>query len=101
MIRVTNTLFFDKSALESDRRFSEKLGPGLLVTLDGENRLDADGKPILLVKPGSTVRIHRPDGSVIDRVVNGVEIWGHHAGFFFSKTEPQEIPISSQIELPA
>ncbi len=99
MIRVIETVFFDKGALQSDPEFSEKLGPGLLVATDAQQRLDAEQKPVLLVEPGSTVRIHRPDGSVIDRTVTAVEIWRRNVGLFFSKTEQHEIPVSSEIEL--
>ena len=101
MIRVINTVFFDKQALQSDRGFSEKVGPGLLVTIDVKQRLDAEGKPSLLVEPGTTVRVRRPDGSVIDRIVAGVEIWREQVGLFFPAVEQHEIPISSEIELPA
>ena len=91
----------DKEALQSDPEFSEKVGPGLLVTIDAEQRLDAEGKPSFLVEPGSTVTVHRPDGSSFDRVVSGVEIWGKRVGLFFANTAEHEIPISSEIELPA
>jgi hypothetical protein len=95
MIRVINSLLLDKQALQNVPEFLEKLGPGLLVTVESEQR------PSLLVEPGSTVRVRRPDGSVIDRIVSGVEVWGQHVGLFFQKTEQHEIPISSEIELPA
>ncbi len=102
MIRVISSVVFDKGALQSgDREFSEKVGPGLLVTVDAKQRVDAEGKPLFLVEPGSTVRIHRPDGSAADRTVAGVEIWGQHVGLYFPKTQQHEIPISSEIELPA
>jgi hypothetical protein len=94
MIRVIESIRFDEEALRSDPEFLEKLGPGLLVTIDVEQR------PSFLVKPGSTVRVYRPDGTVIDRVVAGVEIWRPNVGLFFPNTEPDEIPISSKIELP-
>ena len=100
MIRVINSVQFDEQALRSDPEFLKKVGPGLLVTVDAEQKVDAEHRPSLLVELGSTVRIHRPDGSVIDRVVTAVEVWGQHAGLFFSNTEQHEIPISSEIELP-
>ena len=101
MFRVINNLLLNKQALQNVPEFSEKLGPGVLVTIDVKQRLDPEGKPAFLVEPGSTVRIRRPDGSVIDRRVTGVEIWGQNVGLFFSKTEQHEIPISSEIELSA
>jgi hypothetical protein len=101
MIRVTNSVLFDKHALESDQAFTEQVGPGLLVITDVKQRRDAEEKPLLLVELGSTVRIHRPDGSIIDRTVAAVEVWGQHVGLFFSHTEQHDIPISSEIELPA
>ena len=83
MIRVINSVFFDKQALASDRAFSEQVGPGLLVITDVKQRLDAEQKPLLPVELGSTVRIHRPDGSIIDRRVAAVEIWGWHVQIIF------------------
>ena len=95
MIRVLNSIRFDKRALQSDPEFMEKVGPGLLVILDLEQR------PSFLVKPGSTVRVRRPDGTSCDRTVAGIEIWGPKVGLFFANTEQHEIPILSEIELPA
>jgi hypothetical protein len=95
MIRVIDSIRWDEQALRSDPKFLEKVGPGLLVTIDVEQR------PSFLVKPGSTVRVYRPDGTVIDRVVGGVEVWGPKVGLFFPNTEPHEIPKLSEIELPA
>lgn len=71
------------------------------MTIDAEQKLDAEGKPVFFVEPGTTVKIRRPDGSVIDRVVAAVEIWGQHVGLFFPKTEHHDVPISSEIELSA
>jgi len=95
MIRVINSLLLDEQALQNVPEFLESLGPGLLVTVDAEQRSS------FLVEPGSTVRVHRPDGTFVDRIVTGVEVWGQHVGLFFSKTAPHEIPISSELELPA
>jgi len=95
MIRVIDNIRWDEQALRSDPKFLEKVGPGLLVTVEVEQR------PSFLLEPGSTVKIHRPDGTVIDRVVGAVEIWRAKVGLYFPNTEPHEIPISSQIELPA
>jgi hypothetical protein len=94
MIRVIDSIRFDEQALRSDPEFLEKIGPGLLVTIDIEQR------PSFLVEPGSTVRVYRPDGTVIDRVVGGVEVWGPKVGLFFPNTEQHEIPRLSEIELP-
>ena len=101
MIRVIDSIKFDKQALQSDPAFSENVGPGLLVTIDVKQSLDPEGKPALLVEPGSTVRIRRPDGSVIERTVAGVEIWREQVGLFLPSVEQHEIPISSEIELSA
>ncbi len=93
MIRVINIVQFDGWALRSDPGFLGNVGPGLLVTIDAEQRRS------FLVEPGSTVRVHRPDGTCIDRVVSGIEMWGAHVGLFFPKTDQHDIPISSEIEL--
>ena len=90
-----DTIVFDEQALHSDRKFLQNVGPGLLVTIDAEQR------QTLLIEPGTTVRVHRPDGTFIDRIVAGIEVWRSQVGFFFPKTERHEIPISSEIELPA
>ena len=95
MVRVIDTIRFDEQALRSDPKFLAKVGRGLLVTVDVEHR------PSFLVEPGSTVRVYRPDGTIIDRVVGGVEIWRQKVGLFFPNTEPHEIPRLSEIELPA
>jgi hypothetical protein len=94
-LRVIESIRFDEQALRSDPKFLEKVGPGLLVTIDVEQT------PSWLVEPGTTVKVHRPDGTVIDRVVAGVEIWGVNVGLYFPNTEMHEIPRQSQIELPA
>jgi hypothetical protein len=95
MIQVIETIRLDEEALRSDPKFLERVGPGLLVRVDMEQR------PSFLVEPGSTARVHRPDGTTIDRVVGGIEIWGPKVGLFFPNTEPHEIPRLSEIELPA
>jgi hypothetical protein len=95
MFRVIDSLLFNQRALQNVPDFLEKLGPGLLVTINAEQ------KPSFLIEPGSTVRVHRPNGTVIDQIVTGIEIWGPHVGLFFSKGEQHEIPTSSEIELPA
>jgi hypothetical protein len=94
MVRVIDRIQFDEEALRSDPKFLENVGAGLLVTIDVEQRSS------FLVKPGSTVKVHRPDGTVINRVVGAVEIWRSKVGLFFPNTEPHDIPISSEIELP-
>ena len=93
MIRVIDTIRFDERALQNDPEFMENVGPGLLVILDLEQR------PSFLVELGSTVRVHRPDGTSFDRTVTAIEVFGLHVGLFFSKTEQHEIPNSSEIEL--
>jgi hypothetical protein len=93
MIRVIRTIRFDDEALRSDPNFLDQVGPGILVTFDIEQT------PSFLVQPGSSLRIHRPDGTCIDRVVSGIEVFGPTVGLFFSNTEEHEIPISSQAEL--
>ena len=94
-LRVIDSLLFDEQALQNLPELLEKLGPGLLVTIDIEQR------PSFLVEPGSTVRVYRPDGTVIDRIVGGVEVWGPNVGLFFPNTEQHEIPRLSEIALPA
>jgi hypothetical protein len=101
MIRVIDSIFLDEQALQCVPEFLEKLGPGLLVTVDAKQRLDTEQRPSFLVEPGSTVRVHRPDGTVIDRVVNGVDVCSPKVGLFFSHTQRDEIPRLSEIELPA
>jgi hypothetical protein len=99
MFRVIYSLSIDERVLQHIR--DEKPPPGLLVTIDAEQPpKDAQGTPKTFVAPGSTVRVHRPDGTSLDRLVTGVEIWGQHVGLFFANTAEHEIPISSEIELP-
>jgi len=100
MIRVINSIRFDEQALQSDPNFLEKIGPGLLVILDLEQKpLGPEQKPSFLVEPGSTVRVHRPDGTSFDRTVGGIEIWEAHVGLYFPNTEQDKIPRLSEIEL--
>jgi hypothetical protein len=99
-VRVIRSIQFDEQALRSGPAFLENVGPGLLVTLDAEQRLDAEGKPSLPVELGSMVRVRRPDGTLTACVVAAVEVWGPHVGLYFPRTEQHEIPISSEIELP-
>ena len=94
-MRVIDSIRCDEQALRSDPKFSEQVGPGLLVTVDVEQR------PSFLIEPGRTVRIQRPDGTIIDRVVGAVEIWRPKVGLYFPNTEPHEIPMASEIKLPA
>jgi hypothetical protein len=91
-VRVIETIQFDEQLLENCP-WLEHLGPGLIVTLDIKPQ-----QPLsFLVEPGATVRVHRPDGTFIDRVVKGAEPEGPN--LFFPNTEAHEIPISSEIEL--
>ena len=93
MFRVIKSFLYDERMLQNVPEFMEKPGPGLLVTLD------ADQSPSFVISSGSMVRVHRPDGTVIDRVVSAHEVFGPKVGLFFQKMEPHEIPISSEIEL--
>ena len=100
-VRVIRSIQFDEQALRSGPAFLENVGRGLLVTLDAEQRLDAEGKPSLPVQLGSIVRVRRPDGTLTACVVAPVEVWGPHVGLYFPRTQQHEIPISSEIELPS
>lgn len=91
---------FDEQALRSGPAFSENVGPGLLVTVDAEQRVHAKGRPSMPVELGSMVRVRRPDGTLTACIVAGVEVWGRQIGLYFPRTEAHEIPISSEIELP-
>ncbi len=98
MFRVIESMLLDEQVLRHIR--GEKPPPGLMVTLDAQHGpKDADGTPKLLVTPGSTVRVHRPDGTVIDRIVIGVEIWRERVGLLFANTTQYDIPLSSEVEL--
>jgi len=100
MFRVIDSYLLDEEVLQHIR--GEKPPPGLMVTIDAQQPLlESQERPTFLVEPGSTVRVHRPDGTSVDRVVIGVEIWGKRVGLFFANTAQHEIPISSHIELPA
>ena len=101
MIRVIDSLFLSEQALQYNPDFLENLGAGLLVTVDATHWFDAEQRTSLLVEPGSTVKVHRPDGSVIERIVSGVEPPGPKVGLFFPNTQRDEIPRLSEIELPA
>jgi hypothetical protein len=57
MIRVIETIVFDKQALQSEQEFSEKVGPGIIVTTDAVQRSS------FLIAPGRSVTIRRPDGT--------------------------------------
>jgi len=41
--RVIRTMQFDEQEIHDDVAFLKNVGPGLLVTLDAEQRLDAEG----------------------------------------------------------
>jgi len=98
--RVIRTTQFEEQGIHDDVAFLKNVGPGLLVTLDAEQRLDAEGKPSFPVALGSMVRVRRPDGTLTACNVAAVEIWGPQIGLYFPQTEEHEIPISSEIELP-
>jgi hypothetical protein len=94
MIRVIKTRLYDAQLLRDYPEFLGNHGPGLLVTLGVAQ------SPSVLIKPGTPVRVHRPDGSAIDRIVGGIEVMGKNVGLFFPNTGQHEIPVSSGIELP-
>ena len=98
MFRALDSLLIDEQVLRNVR--GEKPPPGVLVTIDAQQRPeDAQQRPTFVAEPGSTVRVHRPDGTSVDCIVTGVEIWGKRVGLFFANTAQHEIPISSEIEL--
>jgi len=100
MFRVVDSLLLDEQVLRNVR--GERPPPGLLVTIDAQQRPeDAQQRPTFVVEPGSTVRVHRPDGTSVDCIVTGVEIWGKRVGLFLANMAQHEIPISSEIELSA
>ena len=100
MFRAVDSLLLDEKVLRYVR--GEKPPCGLLVTIDAQQRPeDRQQRPTFLVEPGSTVRVHRPDGTSIDCIVSGVEIWGKRVGLFFANTAQHEIPILSEVELSA
>jgi hypothetical protein len=86
MIRVTQAF-----QVSEETGFNE---PGLLIFLDLKQK---EGE--FFIEPSSTVRIHRPDGTFIDRIVKGVSISGDDVAFFFPNMERHEIPKSSEIEI--
>jgi hypothetical protein len=100
MVRVITSILLDKQALQNVPEFLEKLGPGLLVTVDATQWFDAEHRTSFLIEPGSTVRVHRPDGSVIERIVTAVAPPSPKVALFFPNTEKHEIPRLSEIELP-
>jgi hypothetical protein len=92
MIRVVRIFEIDEQWIKNgiENGGSWELGPGLLIWLDAEDA----------VEPGSTIRVHRPDGTSIDRVVKGASPGGEPVAPFLSKTRQHEIPDGSEIELP-
>ena len=99
MIRIACTFEIDEKWIE-EGHWKGNPGelPGLGIILDAEETRS------FLVEPGSTVRIHRPDGTFIDRIANGVSPPGMGSGWafglFLSNTEQHEVPAESQVELP-
>src|SRR5215469_10303923 len=97
MIRVVYTNEIDEQWIENASTW--EAGPGLLVSLDAE-----EAKSRFLVEPGSTIRVHRPDGTHIDRIAKGVSPPGMGDGWavalFLPNTKKHEIPAGSEIELP-
>jgi hypothetical protein len=76
---------------------------GLLVFLDAKD-IDAKEYESFVDNQDYTVRIHRPDGTFIDRIVKGFSPPGLPnswlPGFFFEEMKKHEIPSGSKIELP-
>jgi len=91
--RVINSILLEGLALGNVPEYLGNVGPGLLLITDQKQK----SKP--LVEPGSTVRVHRPDGTFTDRIAAAIEVWGPHLGLFFPETAQHEIPVSSEIEL--
>ena len=91
MFRVIGTILFDQKVIGED----SGLGWGLYMILD----LAQGTSPAL--DCGARVRIHRPDGSSFEAVVDGVEVWGPNVGLFFRGKEKHDIPVLSEIELVA
>ncbi|HEY1790661.1 MAG TPA: hypothetical protein VGJ73_21105 [Verrucomicrobiae bacterium] len=96
MIRIATTAEIDEKVIEDLPDWT--IGTGLLVCLD----IKDDGS--LLVEPGNMVRVHRPDGTFIDRIAKGVSPPGLGDGWavslFLPHTKQHEIPTGSEIELP-
>jgi hypothetical protein len=88
MFRVIDTILFDEKVVKEGG-----LGWGLLVILD----LAQGTSPPIEV--GITIRVHRPDGSSLDKVVEAIEVWRPNVGLFLRGTEKHEIPVLSEIEL--
>jgi hypothetical protein len=93
MFRVIDTIRLDEQTLQSQPEIMARLGRGLLVILDPAQVTSAP------VQPGTTVRVHRPDGGSFDRVVSGVDVPHSVVGLFFRDTAQHEIPRLSEIEL--
>jgi hypothetical protein len=70
-----------------------QLGNGVLAILDF---VKIEAPPI---SAGVSVRIHRPDGTVIERRVDAVEIRHSSVGLFFAGLPDHEAPRLSRVEL--
>jgi len=90
MFRVIDTILLDQKVVGEGG-----LGWGLYVILD----LARGTSPAIECDAG--VRVHRPDGSSFEAVVNGVEVWGPNVGLFFRGKETHDIPVLSEIEFVA
>ena len=101
MIRVARTIEFDQNAIQDLGHWT--LGTGLLVFLNAKD-IDAKEYESFVDDQDSTVRIHRPDGTFIDRIVKGFSPPGlpdaSMPGFFFAEMKKSEVPSESKIELP-
>src|SRR5580704_13915829 len=61
--------------------------PGLTVMLDIKQK---DGE--FFIKPGSAVKIHRPNGTSVDLVAKGVSISGDYVALFFPGLDQHKVP---------
>jgi hypothetical protein len=97
MIRILSTVEIDEEWIEAMPDW-ERLAPGLIVNLDVKERES------FLVEPGSTVRIHRPDGTFIERTVTAASPPGMPSnwtyGLILADTKRHEVPARSEVELP-
>ena len=93
MFRVIETIRLDEQALKKAELTS--FDCGLYVMLD----LKQGASPP--IKPDAAVRVHRPDGSSFETVVDGVEVWRLNVGLCFKGADEHEIPVLSEIEFVA
>lgn len=94
MFRIIDTIRWSE---EMQQRLASsgipQLGNGVLAILDS---VETVAPPI---PAGASVRIHRPDGTVIERKVDAVEIRHRSVGLFFADLPDHETPRLSRVEL--